>query len=120
MMDQTVYMPGYSSGPYRPPQGSKLATYMNRGGPQQGHNLQDINNKMTNLSMMNRPPAPGSSFPAQAPTYNRSSVSGYSTGSTGRLSPSMRNLPGLGNGNLGTPPPLRTPNSVSTPTSAEP
>lgn len=78
MMDQTVYMPGYSSGPYRPPQGSKLATYMNRGGPQQGHNLQDINNKMTNLSMMNRPPAPGSSFPAQAPTYNRSSVSGYS------------------------------------------
>ena len=39
---------------------------------------------------------------------------------TGRLSPSMRSLPGLGNGNLGTPPPLRTPNSVSTPTSAEP
>lgn len=39
---------------------------------------------------------------------------------TGRLSPSLRPLSGLGNGNLGTPPPLRTPNSVSTPTSAEP
>ena len=65
MMDQTVYMPGYSSGPYRPPvsvnppQGSKLATYMNRGGPQQPHNFHDINNKMTNLSLMNRPPGPG-------------------------------------------------------------
>ena len=88
-MDQTVYMPGYSSGHYRPPvtvnppQGSKLATYMNRGGPQQPHNFHDINNKMSNLSLMNRPPSAGSSYPgshsaAAAPTYNRSSVSGYS------------------------------------------
>ena len=74
-MDQAaVYMsghngqyPGSSNGSYRPapvgvapPQGSKLATYMNRGGGggQPGQNY-DINNKMNNLSMMNRPPTPG-------------------------------------------------------------
>ena len=60
------------------------------------------------------------------------------TGSSvpGRLSPSMRNIPGeivaetlfaltmswsgLGNGNLSAPPPLRTPNSVSSPSTADP
>ena len=84
-MDQGVYMPpgpGAGGGggppaytpspaPYRgpgpppvsvaPPQGSKLATYLNRGGsqPQQPpQNFHDINNKMTNLSLLNRPPTP--------------------------------------------------------------
>lgn len=74
-MEQSVYVSGYSSGPYRvpgvggappgPPQGSKLATYMNRGGPTQPQNFHDLNSKMNNLGldhgmkMMNRPPAPG-------------------------------------------------------------
>ena len=81
MMDQTVYMSGYSSGPYRPPvsvappQGSKLATYMNRGGPQQPHNFQDVNNKMTNLSLMNRPPGPGRCN--LVPTWRNSDLNVY-------------------------------------------
>ena len=72
-MDQTVYMPGYSSAPapapshgYRgglggaAPQGSKLATYMSRGGPQQQQQgYHDISNKMRDMSMLNRPPTPG-------------------------------------------------------------
>ena len=84
-MEQSVYVPGYNSGPYRvpgvggagavsgappvstsvAPQGSKLATYMNRGGPTQPQNFHDLNNKMNNLGldhgmkMMNRPPNPG-------------------------------------------------------------
>ena len=82
-MEQSVYVSGYSSGPYRvpgvggavpgappvstsvAPQGSKLATYMNRGGPTQPQNFHDLNNKMNNLGldhsmkMMNRPPTPG-------------------------------------------------------------
>ena len=78
MDQQAVYMPGYSAGaaqPFRggpslatppgpppvsmaPPQGSKLATYMSRRapGPQA---FPDVNNKMSNLSLMNRPAAPG-------------------------------------------------------------
>ena len=86
MDQQSVYMPGYSAGAAQsfrggpglstppgppppvsmaPPQGSKLATYMNRrapgpGGPQpQGY--QDVNTKMSNLSLMSRPAAPGRS-----------------------------------------------------------
>ena len=52
--------PPSSIGGVAPPQGSKLATYMNRGGPQQPpQNFHDINNKMSNLSMLNRPPTPG-------------------------------------------------------------
>jgi len=137
-MDQAaVYMsghngqyPGSSNGSYRPapvgvapPQGSKLATYMNRGGGgggQPGQNY-DINNKMNNLSMMNRPPTPGSNYPG-GQFSSRPPVTGFSTGSSvpGRLSPSMRNIPGLGNGNLSAPPPLRTPNSVSSPSTADP
>jgi len=86
-MEQSVFVPGYNSGQYRvpgvggavsgappvstsvAPQGSKLATYMNRGGPTQPQNFHDINNKMNNMSldhsmkMMNRPPNPGNSFP---------------------------------------------------------
>jgi len=141
-MDQSVYMPGYSSGHYRgqggpggpgpppvsvaPPQGSKLATYMNRAsGPQQPQqptqNFHDINNKMSNMSLMNRPPTPGNNYSSHSSSSynNRPPVTGYSSGSSvpGRLSPSMRNLPGLGNGSLATPPPLRTPNAVTTPTS---
>ena len=83
MDQQAVYMPGYSagaapsfrgvSGPslatppgppppvsMAPPQGSKLATYMNRRAPgPQPQGYQDVNNKMSNLSLMNRPAAPG-------------------------------------------------------------
>jgi len=133
-MDQTVYMPGYSSAPapapshgYRgglggaAPQGSKLATYMSRGGPQQQQQgYHDISNKMRDMSMLNRPPTPGSSFSGgHSSSFSRPPVSGYSGGGSvpGRLSPSMRNMPGLGNGSLATPPPLRTPNSAATPTS---
>ena len=87
-MEQSVYVSGYSSGPYRvpgvggavpvstappvsasvAPQGSKLATYMNRGGPTQPQTFHDLNNKMNNLGldhsmkMMNRPPNPGREF----------------------------------------------------------
>lgn len=83
MDQQAVYMPGYSAGaaqPFRgvsgpglatppgppppvsmaPPQGSKLATYMNRRAPgPQPQGYQDVNNKMSNLSLMSRPAAPG-------------------------------------------------------------
>lgn len=69
MANNGQYQPS-SNGAYRghagapvsaPPQGSKLATYMNRQG---GHSQQppafDINNKMSNMSLMqNRPPTPG-------------------------------------------------------------
>ena len=83
MEQQAVYMPGYSAGaaqPFRgvpgpslttppgppppvsmaPPQGSKLATYMNRRAPgPQPQGYQDVSNKMSNLSLINRPAAPG-------------------------------------------------------------
>ncbi len=83
MEQQAVYMPGYSAGaaqPFRgvsgpslttppgppppvsmaPPQGSKLATYMNRRAPgPQPQGYQDVSNKMSSLSLINRPAAPG-------------------------------------------------------------
>eukprot|EP00092_Neocalanus_flemingeri_P018699 GFUD01020252.1.p1 GENE.GFUD01020252.1~~GFUD01020252.1.p1 ORF type:complete len:676 (-),score=192.43 GFUD01020252.1:658-2685(-) len=140
-MEQSVFVPGYNSGPYRvpgvgtpvssppvsasvAPQGSKLATYMNRGGPSQPQNFHDMNNKMNNLSldhgmkMMNRPPNPGGTFPGphNSSPFQRQPTTGFPTGApaAGRMSPSLR---GMGNGSLPTPPPLRAPNTANTPTS---
>ena len=135
MDQQAVYMPGYSAGaaqPFRgvsgpglatppgppppvsmaPPQGSKLATYMNRRAPgPQPQGYQDVNNKMSSLSLMSRPaapgriqalvlschqiviPFPGASYPGPNQSYNRPPGPGY-PGDQGRLSPSMRNLSG--------------------------
>jgi len=142
-MEQSVYVSGYSSGPYRvpgvggavpgappvstsvAPQGSKLATYMNRGGPTQPQNFHDLNNKMNNLGidhsmkMMNRPPTPGGSFSGaiNSSPFQRQPAAGFPTGgapAAGRMSPNLR---GLGNGSLPTPPPVRAPNTANTPTS---
>jgi len=139
-MDQSVYVSGYNSGSYRlsgavtgtppvsatsAPQGSKLATYMNRGvSSNPAQSFHEMNNKMNNLGidhnmkMMNRPTTPGGNFAASMNNshFPRQNSPGFPTGSTsaGRMSPNMR---GLGNGSLPTPPPLRTPNTGSTPTS---
>lgn len=137
MDQQAVYMPGYSagaapnfrgvSGPslatppgppppvsMAPPQGSKLATYMNRRAPgPQPQGYQDVNNKMSNMSLMNRPAAPGTSYPGPNQSYTRPPGPGY-PGDQGRLSPSMRNISGVNSGSsLAPPAPLRTPNSAS-------
>jgi len=141
-MEQSLYMPGYNSGPpaYRPdlntcrggqgasapPQGSKLATYMNRGGPTPQQSFHEMTGKMNNLSlehgrsqMSNRPPAPGGNYPGQH--HNNSfqrqqPPTGFPAGSSpgGRMSPNPRLLGGQGG--LPTPPPLRPPNTAVTPT----
>ena len=109
-MDQFMPGPGYSSGAgYRgvaapppppssvqgvaPPQGSKLATYMNRGGPQQPpQNFHDMNNKMSNLSMLNRPPTPGTKIFWKKIFCYLASISGTSF-SGGHTAASYNNRP---------------------------
>lgn len=144
-------MPGYSGQQYRAgagagphsstaPQGSKLATYMNRPGPpapqaggQSQQNFHELNSKMSNLSvehgmkMMGRPPTPGGSYPGGAASFQRPPGPGYNGGNSGpgRLSPSLRSAMGNGGlpgGGLAAPAPLRAPNSVSQagPGSSEP
>jgi len=135
-MEQSMYMPGYNSGPpgYRggqggasvPPQGSKLATYMNRGGPTPQQSFHEMTGKMNNLSMehgrnqmSNRPPGPGANYPGQHHNngfQRQQPPAGFPAGSSpgGRMSPAPRLLGGQGG--LPTPPPLRPPNTATTPT----
>jgi len=138
-MEQSLYMPGYNAAPpqYRggqggasaPPQGSKLATYMNRGGPTPQQNFHDLSGKMNNMSldhgrgaMLNRPPGPGGSYPPQHHNNGfqrqQQPPTGFPAGGSpgGRMSPNPRML----GGSLPTPPPLRPPNAATTPTGSEP
>merc|ERR550539_2096582 len=112
MDQQAVYMPGYSAGAAQPFRGGpSLATPP---GPQA---FPDVNNKMSNLSLMNRPAAPGTSYPGPNQSYTRPPGPGYPVGDQGRVSPSMRTISGVSSGSLAPPAPLRTPNSASTPSS---
>jgi len=126
-MEQSLYMPGYTSAPpqYRggqsgasaPPQGSKLATYMNRGGPTPQQNFHDLGGKMGGMSLehgrgglVGRPPGP-SYPPHHGNGFQRQQApAGFPAGGSpgGRMSPNPRLL---GGGGLPTPPPLRPPNT---------
>jgi len=135
-MEQSLYMPGYTSAPPQysrggqsgasaPPQGSKLATYMNRGGPTPQQNFHDLGGKMGGLSLEHgrgglggRPPGP-SYPPHHGNGFQRQQApAGFPAGSPGgRMSPNPRLL---GGGGLPTPPPLRPPNTATTPTGDAP
>jgi len=137
-MEQSMYMQGGPGGysnsgpPLRgaanvPPPGSKLASYMNRGGG--NFHSGDMTNKMANMGLdhgmkMMRHQNSGPSFPphGSAPFQRQHYQSGGQTG--GRLSPNIRGG-GVGHApSLPTPPPLRAPNTMAntatTPTSQEP
>jgi len=136
-MEQSLYMPGYTSAPPQysrggqsgasaPPQGSKLATYMNRGGPTPQQNFHDLGGKMGGMSLehgrgglVGRPPGP-SYPPHHGNGFQRQQApAGFPAGGSpgGRMSPNPRLL---GGGGLPTPPPLRPPNTATTPTGDAP